>query len=606
MFIRKTKKIYKEKTYYNYLLVESVNTPKGPRQKIICSLGSLEPRPREEWLKLAHKIEDALAGQGDLANTEDEEVRGIVDKIKRRRRKSQKADDIVAVHTDRVSVEEAREAGAVHVGMRFWKRLELDRILKEAKLDKKSRLLTCLMTLNRLISPRSEWAMPDWFRRTALGDILRVNLEHQDAQALYRNLDRLHSRREKIESALFRRECDLFDLDERVYLYDLTSTYFEGQCSSNEKAMRGYSRDNRPDCKQVVVGLVLNRDGFPMAHEVFSGNVRDSKTVGDVLDLLKRRGFLKKGNTIVVDRGMAYDENLEEIRSRGLHYIVACRQSERNYYLGEFEDERGFAEVIRPVSSTNSMQKKSRVWIKRNAGEKETHVLCISDGRKEKDRAIREKHEKKFMSDVKRLKESVKKGRLKKEAKINQRIGRLLERYPRVARYYRLSLENGRVLCEREEEKTEQAARLDGGYLMKTTRMDISEEEIWKTYMLLTRVESAFRSIKSPLAERPIYHQRTDRVETHIFLCILAYHLLISIEQTLRTKGIHTSWERVREKLSTHQICTVVLPAEGGEVLKIRRDTKPEKEHLELYQALEMEPEIIEPRKTWITKNAES
>lgn len=606
MFIRKTKKIYKEKTYYNYLLVESINTPKGPRQKIICSLGSLEPRPREEWLKLAHKIEDALAGQSDLANTEDEEVRGIVDKIKRRRRKSQKADDIVAVHTDRVSVEEAREAGAVHVGMRFWKRLELDRILKEAKLDKKSRLLTCLMTLNRLISPRSEWAMPDWFRRTALGDILRVNLEHQDAQALYRNLDRLHSRREKIESALFRRECDLFDLDERVYLYDLTSTYFEGQCSSNEKAMRGYSRDNRPDCKQVVVGLVLNRDGFPMAHEVFSGNVRDSKTVGDVLDLLKRRGFLKKGNTIVVDRGMAYDENLEEIRSRGLHYIVACRQSERNYYLGEFEDERGFAEVIRPVSSTNSMQKKSRVWIKRNAGEKETHVLCISDGRKEKDRAIREKHEKKFMSDVKRLKESVKKGRLKKEAKINQRIGRLLERYPRVARYYRLSLENGRVLCEREEEKTEQAARLDGGYLMKTTRMDISEEEIWKTYMLLTRVESAFRSIKSPLAERPIYHQRTDRVETHIFLCILAYHLLISIEQTLRTKGIHTSWERVREKLSTHQICTVVLPAEGGEVLKIRRDTKPEKEHLELYQALEMEPEIIEPRKTWITKNAES
>ena len=600
MYIRKTKKTYKNKTYYNYALVESVNTPKGPRQRTICSLGSLEPRSREEWIKLAHKIENALSGQQDLLNTEDKEVNGILEKIKSCQQNDNKADDLVAVHTDRVTVEESREAGPVHVGMQFWKRLDMDRVLKEAKLGEKARLLTCLMSMNRLISPCSEWAMPDWFRRTALADIVSEDIENPDAQDLYRNLDRLHSKREEIESQLFQRASDLFDLDSTVYLYDLTSTYFEGQCLLNEKAMRGYSRDKRPDCKQVVVGLVLNRDGFPIAHEVFNGNERDHNTVGTMLDILKRRGFLKTGGLIVVDRGMAFSENLEEICSRGLDYIVACRQSERNHHLNEFEEEEGFTEVIRQLSPTNEYQKKSRVYIRRKQGDKESYVLCLSDGRREKDRAIRETHEKKMLSDVKRLQHCVQTGSLKDEAKINQKIGRLLERYSRVARYYKLNFENGIVLCERQEEKRKLAENLDGSYLMKTSLKDVSEEEIWKTYMLLTRVENAFRSIKSPLAERPIYHQRTDRVETHIFLCVLAYHLLAAIEHTLRSKGIHESWGTVREKLRTHQICTVVLPTDKGETLKIRRDTKPEKEHLVLYQALDINPRIIEPRKTWV------
>lgn len=600
MYIRKTKKKYKNKSYYNYLLVESISTPKGPRQRTICSLGSLDPRPREEWLKLAHKIEDALLAQGDLFDEEDEEVSGIVSKIRARQKKDHNARDLVSVHTDQITLEESREAGPVHVGMKFWKRLEMDAILKEAKLGKKARLITCVMTMNRLISPCSEWAMPEWFDRTALGDILSKDVKDLSAQTLYRNLDRLHSKREEIESGLFKKACDLFNLDSTVYLYDLTSTYFEGQCPGNEKAKRGYSRDKRPDCKQVVIGLVLNRDGFPIAHEVFRGNRLDQTTVGDMLDSLKRRGFLKAGSLIVVDRGMAFDYNLEEIRSRELHYLVACRQSERNGHLDDFEEKEGFAEVIREHSPTNEHQKKSRVYIKSKQGEDQTYVLCLSEGRSEKDRAIREKHEKKMLSDVKRLQRQVEKGSLKNESSINQRIGRLLERYPRVARYYELSFESGKVKCERREEKRRIAEELDGGYLMKTSRQDLSEEEIWKTYMLLTRVENAFRSMKSPLSERPIYHQKTDRVETHIFLCVLAYHLLISIEHTLKSKGIHDSWERVRERLSTHRICTVVLPTNKGEILKIRRDTKPEKEHLYLYEALNIDPQMTQPRKTWI------
>lgn len=599
MFIRKTKKTYKNKSYYNYLLVESISTPKGPRQRTICSLGSLEPRPREQWLKLAHKIEDALLSQGDLINTEDKEVRDIVKKIKSRQSKDENSRDLVSVHTDQIILEKSREAGPVHVGMSFWKRLEMDGILKDAKLGKKERFLTCAMTMNRLVAPCSEWAMPEWFHRVALGDVLSKDVETLSAKTLYRNLDRLHSKREEIEAGLFNKACEVFDLDNTVYLYDLTSTYFEGQCSRNEKAARGYSRDKRPDCKQVVVGLVLNRNGFPLAHEVFRGNVLDQYTVGEMLDALKRRGFLKSGGLIVVDRGMAFDHNLEEIRSRGLDYLVACRQSERNRHLDEFEEE-GFAEVIREVSPTNESQKKSRVYIKRKQGDERTYVLCLSEGRREKDRAIRERREQKLLSDVERLQRRVAKGSLKDEAKINQKIGRLRERYPRVARYYKMACEKGKVICESREEKRRIAEGLDGGYMMKTSLEEVSEEEIWKTYMLLTRVENAFRSMKSPLSERPIYHHRTDRVETHVFLCVLAYHLLIAIEHTLRSKGIHHSWETVREKLRTHQICTVVLPTDKGETLKIRRDTKPEKEHLYLYQALEIDPQIIKPRRTWV------
>ena len=603
MFIKKTTKRSAGKTYVNHLLVESVLTPNGPRHKVICSLGPLAPAPHNDWLALAHKIESALGGQQSLQP--DSAVETVVDKIQRHKAgandlQGSASTDVVTVHADRVSVEQAREAGPVHVAHQMWNRLGIGDVLAGAGLSPRARLLTEVMTINRLVSPLSEYAMPDWIRRTALADILHTNFDSLADEALYRNLDRLHPKREIIERDLAERERTLFNLDDSIYLYDLTSTYFEGQCSLNEQAKRGYSRDSRPDCKQVVIGLVVDKDGFPKAHEVLDGNTVDRNSVTGMLTALEKRVGRHQGATVVVDRGMAFDDNLEQIRSAGYHYLLASRQGERSEHLDDFEDASGFVEVIREVSPNNPAQKKSRVRIKRKVVGDEVHILCCSEGRVLKDRAIRDKHEQRLLADLTKLKVRIADGRLVDEAKIREAIGRLKERYSRVGRYYLITYDaDTRALHWQEiADKKKVAELLDGAYLLKTSRQDLSDEEIWKTYSLLTRVEAAFRSMKSPLAERPIFHQLKERVQTHIFLCVLAYHLLVSVEKTLRDADLFTSWASVREQLSTHQVVSVNLPMSDGRTLTIRRPTTPEQSHIDIYRRLNISQEIIEPVRT--------
>jgi len=612
MFIRKKFGKYKERTYVNYQLVESVRTPKGPRQNVVCSLGDLGPRSREDWLVLVHKVESALAGQTDLFDEAGGEVRDIVANVRARQgkgpirsaqpRPQAQEDDLVTVRTDAIENRSDREAGPVHVAYQYWKKLGLGEILADVGLSHRESMLTCVMTLNRLLQPCSEHSMPDWIRSTALGDILAEDFDTLTEDPLYRNLDGLYPKRAQIESRLAVRERTLFNLDQTVFLYDLTSTYFEGRSSKNWKARKGYSRDKRPDCNQVVVGLVVNRDGFPLAHEVFEGNVQDQKTVGRMLDLLEARIGLEPGQTVVVDRGMAYDKNIDEIRSRNLHYLVATRQSERDQWLSEFEDLNGFEEVFRTNSPTNAYQRKSRVSLRMKRTQDETHVLCLSQGRKEKDKAIREKQERQYLADLEKLKNRVSSGRLVKPEKIGEAIGRLKERYPRVARYYRVEYDSSSKSFSAEliGEKLAKAEGLDGSYLLKTDRTDLSAEQAWRIHNLLTRAEDAFRAMKSPLAERPIFHQLTHRVDTHIFLCVLAYHLLVAIEKTLRDKGEHICFARLREKLKDHRVSTMVLPTDDGRLLKIRKTSTPEPQHRELYKLLEIPEQVIGPKKSWI------
>ncbi|MGH7761920.1 MAG: IS1634 family transposase, partial [Candidatus Dormibacteraceae bacterium] len=448
MYIRESRRTYKDKTYTNYVLVESVQTAKGPRQKTVCSLGDLGPRPREGWLKLAHKIADALVGQGDLIETADAELAEAAKRAREGRRKRTSPNAAaarpgrapwIAVDPSRVTTEQHREAGPVHLGHQFWRRLGLDDILRACGLSEVVRQLVCVMVLNRLIAPASEHAMPDWARRTALADILGADFADLDEQPLYRVLDKLHPHRSAIEEALVARERGLFNLDSTIYLYDLTSTYFEGLAARNAKAQRGYSRDHRPDCKQVVVGLVVNRDGFPITHEVFAGNTQDRTTLPAMLDRLTARAGLQAGATVVVDRGMAYAENLAEIQRRGFHYVVATRQPERDRWLAEFEDTAGFTPVLRTPSPRNPAQKKTAIEIKTCAAGALTYVLCRSEQRIAKDQAIRSKQEGRLKADLDRLSQRLSAGTLVKPEKVNQAIGRLQERYPRVARYFRIS-----------------------------------------------------------------------------------------------------------------------------------------------------------------------
>jgi transposase len=609
MFIKRTTRQVGRKTYVNHLLVESVATPDGPRHRTICSLGSLAPAPVAEWRGLAHKLSAALGGQAMLLP--DPAVEALADRARparRRARPERPAGDLVAIHTDQVRIEDVREAGPVYVGHQLWQALTLDAILAAAGLSARARLLTEIMTLNRLVSPASEHAMPDWIRRTALADLLGTDFTTLSDETLYRNLDRLHPQRAAIEQALAARERTLFNLDDTIYLYDLTSTYFEGQCPGNPQARRGYSRDHRPDCKQVVIGLVLDREGFPKAHEVFDGNRQDRTTLDTMLQTLEQRTGRHGGATVVVDRGMAFAENLAQIRARGHHYIVAGRPAERHEHLAAFEDNAGWTEVLRTPSPRNPGQKKTRVFIKRVVNGAEIHILCRSDGRGQKDRAIRDTHEQRFLAALTKLQARVARGRLRAPAKIHEALGRLRERYPRVARYYALAFDETTraVTWTPQTELKSRAEHLDGTYLLRTDRQDLDDEEVWRLYILLTRVEAAFRAMKSPLLERPIFHHLEHRVQTHIFLCVLAYHLLVAIEKRFLDHGVHTSWATLREQLASHQIVTVVLPASNGQTLRIRRSSTPEPIHLDIYRALHIPPEIMKPVKSWAPRRDDS
>jgi transposase len=609
MYIRKASRVYKGKTYFNYLLVESVLTPKGPRQKVICSLGDLSPRPKDEWLALAHRLQSALGGQEELFPSASavSTLNPLLAKVKSSAAAglpeiTGKDQQLLPVQIDGVRCEQSREAGPVHVGYQFWQRLGLEKILQSAGLSEGARRLTLTMTLNRLIHPASELAMPEWIRTTALSDILGVDFDRLNEDALYRNLDKLHTHRVAIESALAERERNLFALDQTILLYDVTSTYFEGRAMSNPKAKRGYSRDHRGDCKQVLVGLAVNRDGFPLAHEVFAGNRHDSTTLEDMLGALDKRVGLRPEQMVVVDRGMAYAKNIAQIRGRQLHYLVAEPYAERTEWSEELQDASGFVAVEREPSPRNPGQQKSTIQVKMRRVENETHVLCLSSERKQKDRAIRELHEKRLLADLEKLKKRVTKGKGKgtKPAEVRESIGRLKERYPRVARYYTMEYDEAKKIFtySLDEGKRAAAEKLDGSYLLKTDREDLSAEEAWRIYTLLTRAESAFRTLKSPLAERPIFHHKECRVEAHIFLCVLAYHLLIAIEKTLLDQGEHTSWATVREQLKTHQVNTIILPTRGGMEMRIRKATTPEPAHRELYQKLAIGCEVMRERRS--------
>src|SRR2546425_9105774 len=273
-----------------------------------------------------------------------------------------------------------------------------------------------------------------------------------------------------------------------------------------------------------------------------------------MLTVLEGRTGRRGDTTVVIDRGMAFAENPAQSRARDHHYTVAGRPPERRQHQGAFEDDTGWIQIVRTPSPRTPGQKQTRAFSKRAVSGGDVHILCQSDGRREKDRAIRSKHEHRFLRDLAKLQARVAGRRLRAPAKIHEALGRLKERYPRVARYYALAYDDATraVTWTAHAELAARAEHLDGAYLLRTDRQDLSEEEIWRLYMLLTRVEAAFRAMKSPLMERPIFHHLEHRVQTHIFLCVLAYHLLVAIEKRFLDQGVHTSWATLRERSEEH------------------------------------------------------
>ena len=597
MFLRTKTKKHNGKTYTYYQLVEAYSTPKGPRQRVVASLGDLSPRPREAWLQLIREVEAALSGQMDFIVPEiSEEAKTVAERVREKKRQPLPAssDDLVPIHLDQVEVKEPRELGPEYVGVSMWERLGIGKILESCGVSETVCKRIELMTVNALCEYESEHAMPDWARRTAIGELIGLDTQTLTDSALYRTLDVLLPHREAIEKALAEREATLFQLPDSIILYDLTSTYFEGEMKKNPSAKRGYSRDNRPDCKQVVMGLILDLEGFPRGHMMFDGNRSDSTTLEAMLAMLDERVGHRRA-TVVMDRGLATQENLAFLQNNHRSYIVAAKQGEREAWHDEFLAGE-WEELIRPDPPTHPNKKRSRVEVKRETRGEETYVLCRSEGRQEKDAAIRRRFTERMERDLEKLRRRVASGRLKQVDKINEAVGRLRERYPRVARYYTIKVveENGqpRVDWEVKEEAASKADKLDGTYLLRTNRKDLSTEMIWKIYIMLTHVEAAFRRLKNTLNFRPVRHQLQPRGEAHLFVCVLAYHLLHSIETTLRANGDYRLWSTIRKVLRTHQVNTIVLPAANGDVYELRKPTIAEPEHREIYQRLEIDPTV--------------
>ncbi len=598
MFLRKKTKKQNGKTYTYYQLVESYHTPNGPRQRVVASLGDLSPRPREAWLQLIREVEAALSGQMDFTvATISEDAQRVAERVRKKKHEplSKTSDDLVEINLNEVESKESRELGPEYVGVTMWERLGLDDIIRGCELSETVIRRIKLMTVNALCEYKSEHAMPGWAQRTAIGDLIGLNTQRLTNTTLYRTLDALLPHRETIEQALADREGELFQLPESIILYDLTSTYFEGEMKKNPAAKRGYSRDKRSDCKQVVMGLILDMEGFSKGHLLFEGNQNDSTTLPDMLAQLDKRVGHQEA-TVVMDRGLATEENKAYLRENNRFYIVAARQHEREEWQEELLAE-GWEEVHRPDPPTQPNKKRPRVEVKREEKDGEVHILCRSEGRKAKDTAIRHRFSERMETELTKLQTRVEKGQLKDLEKIHQAIGRLRERFPRVARYYDIEVKQfsnqaPQIQWHRKEDKLTEEEALDGTYLLQTNRLDLSTEMIWKIYIMLTQVERAFQHLKSTLNLRPMFHQLEERCEAHIFVVVLAYHLLHSIETTLRNQGEYRLWSTIRDVLRTHQVNTIVLPATNGDVYEIRKPTVAEAEHEEIYRKLEIDPKV--------------
>ena len=573
----------KRYTYYN--LVEGVRTPKGPRHRVILSLGKLQNVPTERIRLLSRLIDQRLSGQIRLLPLEAEgedlklEAQRIAEAVVRKGGQGGGGEDVVSVRLGGIEAGEAVLLGPVHVGLEFWKRLAFDEILDGCGFSRRAAELAMVEVIGRLVAPGSELATSAWVGRTALGDLLEGKLEAVSKDTLYRTSDRLWAARRQIESGLGGAERGLFQLEETLVLYDLTSTYFEGLAAANPKARRGYSRDRRGDCKQFVVGMVLDEAGFPKASETWQGNTRDSSTLDGMLDRLESRVGRGEGTTVVMDRGIATAANVARLRERGYHYIVALASQSRYKWIGEIREGD-----FRPLDDHH--EGIEVCWKQKEA---EIYLLVRSRERMAKDKAIRERFSDRLEKALQELSPRVASGKLDAK-KAREKIGRLRQQYQRASRFFITEVEEQegalRLSWRIDQEKLAEARLLDGLYILKTDRCDLEGESLWSLYVMLDRVERSFRYLKTSLGIRPIFHQKQKRADGHIFISILAYHLLHAIEQTLLAHGDHRSWPTINGELQTHRALTVELQDTEQRLHHIRMATRPTAAQTAIYRKL--------------------
>jgi len=570
MYLRRHERLKDGKDHTYWSLVETVRTPEGPRQRTLCYLGELNGSAQARWLKTIEVFNEQ--GESHQLKLFPSEVAPSEDT------------SVARVRIDQVRLERSRRFGDAFLGWELWKRLELDRFW--ALLDRPDdpaevawSRVAALLAINRLCAPGSELAIEErWYPSTALDDLLGIAAGKINDTRLYRCLDRLLPHKTKLERHLTARYGELFQAEYDILLYDLTSSYVEGGAEKDPMMQRGYSRDHRPDCKQVVIALIVNVEGFPLSYETFDGNRGDVTTVETVLRMVERK-YGKARRVWVFDRGIVSEENLEALRRRGGQYLVGTPRSK----LKQFERQllEGGWEQVRPEVEVK--------LVTTPAGE-ETYILCRSTARQAKEEAIHSRFSARVEKALTALEKRVAEGKLKDRNKIERRLGGIQARHPQVADLYEMRVveASGKLSLHWQAlpgRQTWQRAR-EGAYLLRTNLPPDEPANLWKSYIQLTEAEAVFRTLKSELSIRPIFHQLERRAKAHILVAFLGYALWVTLKHLLIRKGSAFSPARALSLMSSLVSADIVLPTTDGREIRLRRVTTPSAEQKRLLAEL--------------------
>ena len=493
----------------------------------------------------------------------------------------------VPVRLKGIRIERSRQFGDVYLALALWRGIGLEELCQRLLPVGQERVawakMAAVLVTARLCEPSSELHIAeDWYRRTALCDLLQLSDEEVNKDRLYRGLDHLLAHKSALEAHLSKRCGELFAVCNEVLLYDVTSTYFEGLAQANPQAQRGHSRDHRGDCKQVLIALVVTFDGFPLGYEVFAGNTHDSRTLQAIVATMEaRHGML--GRVWITDRGMASAGNLAWLRATGRRYIIGAPKSELKKFGAELADADGWRTVHDGVE----------VKLARHGDTDETVILVRSADRRSKEKAMHDKFSQRIDAALQRLAKRI--ARAKKPidpARVNRQIGRLLQRNQRAAARFAIALEPDRgaagfrlvVSCNTAFD--DWAALSEGAYLLRSNITDWSDQQLWKAYIQLTQAEAAFRIHKDQLQVRPIWHQRQDRVQAHILVCFLAFVMWKCLEMWQQRSGLGNSPRTILEELARIHSHDVVLPTATHGDIRLRCVTQPDADQAALLDRL--------------------
>jgi len=618
MYIRRTKTKTAEhgEDSYTYRIVECVREGTQVKQRTLLNPGkdfAIEPA---HWPLLAARIEQLLQGsaphQAELFHLADDvgqllEATAerysdlIIAKLAQPVAAATPGQDYHRVNINHIEAAQARSIGAETLACHAVRQLQLDQKLTALGFNKIDSAAALGSIIGRMVSPGSELQTHDWLQaRTGLGELLDHDFGSTSLTRLYTISDTLLKHQAALEAFLAVQEQTLFDLNRSIVLYDLTNTYFEGQCVQNSKAQFGRSKEKRSDCPLVTLGLVLDGDGFPLGSQVFPGNASEPATLALMLDGLQGKNPLPSEKPVIImEAGIASADNIAWLSKRGYLYLVVSRER----YVQDPRDQES-AVMVRKTEH-NSVA----VYREIDAETGETRLYCHSELKAKKEQAIRNRFHVRLEEGLDKLNTGLdKKGTTKNYAKILERIGRLREKNSRVSQDYGIEViadadKNNAIRIEwKHELQSDQKDHHCGVYCLRTNIPDWSEEQLWTTYTMLTEIEATFRSLKTDLGLRPVYHHKEDRVTGHLFITLLAYHLVHTLRYQLKRQGIQLSWDSIRNIMSTQQRLTITLPTDDNKTIHLRTTTQAEARQKQLYAALSIKPDPIGKCKTIIDK----